>query len=74
MRSARTRDYGRRVHWRIPRRLIDCYLVGSLDLIFLGKYRGFPLNPQKVKLFAGGSFQQPREESTGKESFVELIR
>ena len=34
---------------------LDRYWVGSLDFNFFGKYRCLPLNPQKVKLFAGGS-------------------
>ena len=34
---------------------LDCYWVGSLDFSFFGKLRGFPLNPQKVQLFAEGS-------------------
>ena len=34
---------------------LDCYWVGSLHFNFFGKSRAFPLNPQKVKLFAEGS-------------------
>ena len=34
---------------------LDRYWVGSFDLNFLRKSRGFPLSPHKAKLFAGGS-------------------
>ena len=34
---------------------LDCYWVGSVGFNFSGNQGGFPLNPQKVKLFAGGS-------------------
>ena len=47
---------------RIDVSILDCYWVGSLDLTFWLKSRGCPLSPPKnvVKLFAGGSLQQPR--------------
>ena len=35
--------------------LLDCYWGGSLDFNFWLKSKCFPLSPQKVKLFAGGS-------------------
>ena len=44
---------------------LDCYWVGSLDFNFLVEIKGFPLNTQKVKLFAGASLQQPRNHPTG---------
>ena len=35
---------------------LDCYWVGPLDFNFLVEIKlGCPINPQKVKLFAGGS-------------------
>ena len=55
---------------------LDCYQVGSLDFDFLVEIKlGFPPNPQKVKLFDGGSTATQRwacshSLSSGLETFL----
>ena len=42
------------------REVLDCFWVGSLDLVCFVDIKCVPLNPHKVKLFAEGSLGQPR--------------